>query len=221
LNHTANVLKRIDQLRIYGLDITPDWINYALIDDITDSFIPVIAKIDIEVESIDDLVLILSEAEQSDMLVRIGYARKKVLQLTKLLHAKSDVLKIVINRCIEKMEFDSDTRFYLSDIQDHVISMVSNLQNYEQTLARAHSNYLAQISIEITQASNRSSDVVLKMTAVASILVPLNVVTGLWGMNVKVPGQGENSLNWFFSILFCMVFFCALVLWIGRRIKLI
>lgn len=203
------------------MDITPDWINYALIDDITDSFIPVIAKIDVEVESIDDLVLILTEAEQSNMLLRIGQARKKVLQLTKLLSTKSDVLKIVINRCVEKMEFESDTRFYLSDIQDHVISMVSNLQIYEKTLARAHSNYLAQISIEITQASNRSSDVVLKMTAVASILVPLNVVTGLWGMNVKVPGQDENSLTWFFSILICMVVFCALVLGIGRKIRLI
>ena len=99
--------------------------------------------------------------------------------------------------------------------------MVQNLQNYEKTLARAHSNYLAQISIEITQASNRSSDIVLKMTAVASILVPLNVVTGLWGMNVKVPGQEENSLRWFFGILVCMLFFCTLVLWIGRRIKLL
>ena len=180
-----------------------------------------ISAIDIEVESIDDLVLILTEAEQSNMLLRIGQARKKVLQLTKLLNTKSDVLKVVINRCIEKMEFESDTRFYLSDIQDHVISMVQNLQNYEKTLARAHSNYLAQISIEITQASNRSSDIVLKMTAVASILVPLNVVTGLWGMNVKVPGQEENSLRWFFGILVCMLFFCTLVLWIGRRIKLL
>lgn len=174
-----------------------------------------------EVEAIDDLVLILTEAEQSNMLLRIGQTRKKVLQLTKLLSTKSDVLKIVINRCIEKMELESDTRFYLSDIQDHVISMVSNLQIYEKTLARAHSNYLAQISIEITQASNRSSDVVLKMTAVASILVPLNVVTGLWGMNVKVPGQDENSLTWFFSILICMIVFCALVIGICRKIKLI
>ena len=214
-------MRRIEQLRLYGLDVTPDWINYALIDDITDSFIPVIAAIDVEIESIDDLVLILKESEQSDMLLRIGQARKKVLQLTKLLSTKSDVLKVVINRCIEKMEFESDTRFYLCDIQDHVISMVQNLFNYEKTLARAHSNYLAQISIEITQASNRSSDVVLKMTVVASILVPLNVITGLWGMNVKVPGQDEDSLTWFFGIVACMTVFCSLVLWIGRKIRLI
>ena len=41
-----------------------DWINYALIDDITDGFMPVLRFIELEVDSIDDLVLILKESEQ-------------------------------------------------------------------------------------------------------------------------------------------------------------
>lgn len=155
------------------------------------------------------------------MLLRIGQSRKKVMQMMKLLNTKSDVLKVVINRCIERMDFDSDTRFYLGDIQDHVISMVQNLVHYEKTLARAHSNYLAQISIEITQASNRTSDVVMRMTAVASILVPLNVVTGLWGMNVRVPGEGGESLSWFFGILTGMIIFAVSIFYLVRRAKLV
>jgi magnesium transporter len=30
------------------------------------------------------------------------------------------------------------------------------------------------------------------------VLVPLNLVTGLWGMNVNVPGQDVDGLQWFF-----------------------
>ena len=71
------------------------------------------------------------------------------------------------------------------------------MSHFEKTLTRIHSNYLAQISIELTQASNRTSDIVLKMTILASVLVPLNVITGLWGMNVEVPGQDEEGLHWF------------------------
>ena len=67
--------------------------------------------------------------------------------------------------------------------------MMQNLNHYEKSLARSHSNYLAQISIDITQASNRTSDTVMRMTLLASILVPLNVITGLFGMNVRVPGK--------------------------------
>ena len=61
--------RRIAQLKDY-ISVTSDWISYALIDDITDTFGPLIQSIEYEVDSIDELVLILKEAEQSDMLRR-------------------------------------------------------------------------------------------------------------------------------------------------------
>lgn len=163
--------------------------------------------IEFEVDSIDDLVLILKESEQSDMLRRIGHARKKVLLLLRLLSSKPDLLKSIIKRCGDRMHRADETVLYLADIQDHVITMAQNIAHFEKTLARAHSNYLAQISIEITQSSNRTNDIAMKMSAVASILIPLNVVTGLWGMNVKVPGQDQDDLTWFYSICAGMMLF--------------
>ncbi|KAJ3178002.1 CorA metal ion transporter [Irineochytrium annulatum] len=221
LTHPLNVLRRIDQLRTYGLRISPDWLNYALIDDITDGFMPVLRFIELEVDSIDDLVLILRESEQSDMLRRIGHARKKVMSLMRLLITKADVIKAVIKRCGEKLAPGSDTTLYLGDIQDHVITMVQNLNHFERILTNAHSNYLAQISIEITQSSNRTSVVVMRMTALASILIPLNVITGLWGMNVRVPGQDDDTLMWFCVIVTCMGFIALVSYSIVRRWKLV
>ncbi|KAJ3210007.1 CorA metal ion transporter [Dinochytrium kinnereticum] len=219
--HPANVLRRIDHLKAYGLKISPDWLNYALIDDVTDGFMPVMRFIELEVDSIDDLVLILKESEQTDMLRRIGHARKKVMMLLRLLITKADVLKAVIKRCGEKLVPGSETMLYLGDIQDHVITMVQNLNHFENTLARAHSNYLAQISIEITQASNRTSIVVMRMTALASILIPLNVITGLWGMNVKVPGQDSEGLFWFAAIASIMGLMALTAYTLVRRWKLV
>ena len=56
--------------------------------------------------------------------------------------------------------------------------MVQNLNHYEKILSRSHSNYLAQISIEMTQANNQINDVLSKLTALGTILVPMNLVTG-------------------------------------------
>lgn len=67
--HPQNVRRRIKQLKDY-INVTSDWISYALIDDITDAFGPLIQGIEYEVDSIDELVLILKDAEQSDMLRR-------------------------------------------------------------------------------------------------------------------------------------------------------
>jgi magnesium transporter len=84
-----------------------------------------------------------------------------------------------------------------------VITMVQTLSHVDTTLTRCHSNYLAQINIEITTSSNQANDIMTKLTAVASILVPLNVITGLWGMNVKVPGMAtdDSDYTWFIAIV--------------------
>ncbi|KIY73871.1 cora-domain-containing protein [Cylindrobasidium torrendii FP15055 ss-10] len=200
--HPQNVRRRIKQLKDY-ISVTSDWISYALIDDITDAFGPLIQSIEYEVDSIDELVLILKEAEQSDMLRRIGTCRKKVMGLLRLMGNKADVVKGLAKRCNENWQVapTSDIGLYLSDIQDHLITMTQNLNHYEKILSRSHSNYLAQISIEMTDANNQINDVLSKLTALGTVLIPMNLVTGLWGMNVHVPGESVDGLAWFASIV--------------------
>ncbi|PKC65806.1 cora-domain-containing protein [Rhizophagus irregularis] len=217
--HPSNVRRRIRQLKDY-INVTPDWINYAIIDDITDSFAPLIRTIEFEVDSIDELVLILKESEQSDMLRRIGHCRKKVLGLLRLLGNKADVMKGLIKRCNElrwDVVVSSEIVLYLGDIQDHIITMVQNLNHYEKILSRSHSNYLAQISIEMTQTNNQINDVLSRLTALGTILIPMNLVTGLWGMNVPVPGQESEGLTWFFSILASLIIFAIVLVVMAHR----
>ncbi|GAA5927017.1 hypothetical protein JCM10213_005554 [Rhodosporidiobolus nylandii] len=201
----SNVRRRIKQLKDY-INVTSDWISYALIDDITDAFGPLIQNIEYEVDSIDELVLILKEAEQSDMLRRIGTCRKKVMGLLRLMGNKADVVKGLSKRCNENWSVapKSDIGLYLSDIQDHITTSTQNLTHYEKILSRSHSNYLAQISIEMTDANNQINDVLSKLTALGTVLIPMNLVTGLWGMNVHVPGQDVENLHWFFGIVGCL-----------------
>ncbi|KAI9592116.1 hypothetical protein BDF19DRAFT_388728 [Syncephalis fuscata] len=216
--HARNVLRRIRQLTDY-VTVSPDWINYALIDDITDGFAPLIGNLQLEVDSIDELVLILKESEQSDMLRRIGHARKKVMTSMRLLGAKADVMRGLIKRCDDRV--GGEIGLYLGDIQDHLITMLQNVAHYEKIIARAHSNYLAQISIELTQTSNVTNDVMTKLTVLGTILVPMNVVTGLWGMNVEVPGRDIEGLSWFFGIIIGMSLLGAVLYMYLRRNKVV
>ncbi|KAJ1969374.1 CorA metal ion transporter [Dispira parvispora] len=219
--HLRHVLRRIRHM-LNATTITPDWINYALIDDITDHFQPVMRLVETEVDSVDELVLILNESEQSDMLRRIGLARKTVISLLRLLGNKPDVVRSLMKRFEANYTgtgtfHTQETQLYLGDIQDHLLTMIQNTNHYEAILSRSHANYLAQISFEITQTSNRTNDVVAKLSAIASILVPLNIVTGLWGMNVPVPGQETADLQWFTLIVLMLAVFAGVVLFISRR----
>ncbi|KAH7916212.1 cora-domain-containing protein [Hygrophoropsis aurantiaca] len=207
--HPQNVRRRIKQLKDY-ISVTADWISYALIDDITDAFGPLIRGIEYEVDAIDELVLIINNSEhdstsmnRSDMLRRIGTCRKKVMGLLRLMGNKADVVKGLAKRCNENWRVapTGDIGLYLSDIQDHLITMTQNLNHYEKILSRSHSNYLAQISIEMTDANNQINDVLSKLTALGTVLIPMNLITGIWGMNVHVPGQGLDGYGWFAAIV--------------------
>lgn len=143
--HPANVRRRIRQLMDY-LILSSDWISYALIDDITDVFGPLIQAIENEVDEIDEIIMKMHSSNKDDpaeneptsfapgeMLRRTGECRKKVMGLYRLLSNKADVVKGFAKRCNEQWEVapKSEIGLYLGDIQDHIMTMTGNLTHYE------------------------------------------------------------------------------------------
>ena len=69
-----------------------------------------------------------------DLLRRVGDCRKRVMGLYRLLGNKADVIKGFAKRCNEQWEVAprSEIGLYLGDIQDHIVTMTSNLGHYER-----------------------------------------------------------------------------------------
>ncbi|KAI9485219.1 MAG: hypothetical protein EXX96DRAFT_624552 [Benjaminiella poitrasii] len=284
------VRQRCDQLKEY-MAITPDWINYALIDSITDGFAPIILHIEMEAVSIDELSLVLKKSEQADMLKRIGRCRKKSTQLSRLLGSKLDVIKSLMKRYEDKSreltlkeqqqqsfsiqlddaltDLDSnnnilstkksgigstttasattdsatadstlttspillsildnkkaftDILLYLGDIQDHIVTMGQNVNHYDRILHRAHTNYLAQVNLELTQTYNMTNNVMNRLTFLATVFIPLTLICGLWGMNVAVPGKYYKDLVYFWWILAGMALYCTTCLFYGKKLGIL
>lgn len=88
--------------------------------------------------------------------------------------------------------------------------MLQSLNHYEKISSRSHSNYLAQISIEMTQTNNDINDILSKLTALGSVLVPMNLVTGLWGKNKNKKSRGDKGIKKiikFLNILILLFFY--------------
>ncbi|EME81468.1 uncharacterized protein MYCFIDRAFT_95621, partial [Pseudocercospora fijiensis CIRAD86] len=250
--HPANVRRRIRQLNDY-MSPTADWISYAIIDDITDVYAPLVTEIETEVDEIDEEILYMhttaadnadgdmgamkAEGEKTagesggDMLRRVGECRKKVMSLYRLLGNKADVIKGFAKRCNEHWEVAprSEIGLYLGDIQDHIVTMTANLSHYERQysltiytyslLSRAHGNYVAQINIRMNERAEQNADVLGKLTVLGTIVLPMNIITGMWGMNVWVPGQDiEGDLTWFFCITAGLIAFGLVCYFIARKV---
>lgn len=219
LSHVHRVLRRMIPLRQL-FRVTPDWIMYALLDVIVDEFIPNIKTMELEVDSIDDLVLVLRQTDQADMLRRIGRARSQVTHMFRLLKPKTDIVKTLTKRTPDRLQ--SHTLLYLRDVQDHLFTTLQTLEQAGETLNRAHNNYLAQISIELAEMSNRMNLQVKKLTEITSLAIPFTVIGSLWGMNVVVPWdaaqKGQSLLP--FLVLVVLSVFSAILFWmLGRKYK--
>ncbi|KAJ2498221.1 CorA metal ion transporter [Coemansia sp. RSA 1972] len=293
--HVRNTVARL-KLDEDAVRLTPDYVAYLLLDDITDTLVPTTRLLELEVDTIDELVLILTRAEHDDVLKRIGIERRHALWLVRLLHGKAEVLRaierrvhtkgagrlrgrhardrkprdrntrdrntraaqppaIVYNNGDPNSDSDApasqlltsdeeegdlygqsrkpspprstaegtqpDVAKYLADVHDHLISLTASVHHCERILARAHGNYLARINLELTHASNTTNQLATQMTVLAGIFLPLNLVAGIFGMNVKVPGRDRDDLRDFGLILAAMGVFVVVTLGVCRWRRII
>ncbi|QPC65773.1 hypothetical protein HYE67_008004 [Fusarium culmorum] len=215
--HASRVRTRIYSLKEY-VSLSSDWICYALINDIVDSFVPVVSKLESEAEALEEQRFISRPDDNYRFLQRISIARNNTTSLMRLLGGKADVLRGFTKRCTEnaKVTPQMDIALYLGDIQDHVVTMTNSLIHVEEMLSRSHSNYLAQLSIDRITQGNQVNKFLTRVTVLATVLVPLVVVTGLFGMNIKIPWKGESSLTAWFGIVGGIVTFAIACILIAR-----
>lgn len=192
-------------------------------DHIVDSFKPIIDKIEMDTDSIEDEMFISRDYDRETFLRNIGLIRKNVMGLMKLLGGKADVLRGFTKRCNAnyKVTPRMDIGLYLGDIQDHVVTMMTSLTHFEKILSRSSSNYLAHLQIESIKGGNTSNKLLMKVSLVGSILIPLNVITGLFGMNVLIPFRNVNNLGPFFAILGFLLLWTVVCVLVAKRMRYI
>jgi len=90
-----------------------------------------------------------------------------------------------------------------------------------EMLTNLNSTFLAKISIEMSEYSNKTNNVLKKFTAVGTLMLPYGLLAGIMGMNVAIPGQNNlapiTNLTPFFVICGFMIAFGAVALWLFRR----
>ncbi|GFF41137.1 putative metal ion transporter C27B12.12c [Aspergillus udagawae] len=213
--HTSHVRSRIKDHQSH-LFLTSDWISYALIDDIVDGFAPLINRVEASVETMEDGVSITRPDDIGLALKQIYTSRRQVLQIRQLLNDKTDVIRCFARHC-DALGSTSEVVSYLIDIQDHVLTMVSNLAHSEQRLSRSQDKYLSQLSFDSSRMRNQIVASLSRLTVIASCIVPMQVITGLFGMNVMVPGKHSKGLGWWLGIFGVILALIVLSLAIARR----
>ncbi|KAH6638853.1 cora family metal ion transporter [Boeremia exigua] len=219
--HTANVQSRIRKLETHVV-LSSDWICYALIDDIVDAFGPMIDQLERETIAIEDGAFFTRPHELGSELSKTHLCRKKIMDATHLLRGKPSVVRSLARCCgAAHAAVPHGVAIFFSDVQDHVATMASKLEHCEGILSRSRADYLARLSVDRIATGNRTLKFIIRITVIAAIVVPLNVICGLFGMNVRVPGGDDDRLFWWGGILGTIILFILASVTLARRLKVI
>ena len=158
---------------IFPLSKGVDFLLYGAMDSLVDHFFPILDHFD---EAIDDLEQEAFNNPTRSTLDRIFSLKRDVTALRRITAPQREIF----NR-LSRDPFSVISRRaapYFRDIYDHLFRISDSAETYKDLSAGLMEAYLMIVS-------NRLNEVIKVLTLLATIMLPLTVITGIYGMNFR------------------------------------
>ncbi|MFH1202469.1 MAG: magnesium/cobalt transporter CorA [Candidatus Omnitrophota bacterium] len=150
-----------------------DYLVYALVDAIVDSYYSILEKIGEGIESIEGAVIINPNPKN----LKIIYGLKgDIIFLRKSVWPLRELISGLVRS--ESKLIQESTRIYLRDVYDHTVQVIDTIETSRDMVSGMLDIYLSSIS-------NRMNEVMKVLTIIATIFIPITFIAGVYGMNFK------------------------------------
>jgi magnesium transporter len=182
-----------------------DFILHQIMDRVIDNYFP---RLDVIEDRIDALENDLVADARPELLTRIFDLRHTVAHLRRVAIQEREVL-IQISR--GEFPFVSEkAQVYFKDIYDHLFRIVEVADNLRETL-----NVMVQVYVSMV--SNQLNHTMRVLTVIATLMLPLTVITGVYGMNFDVMPELRWKYGYFVVLGFMAVVAGGMLLYFRRR----
>ena len=180
-----------------------DRLFYMIVDEIVDAYTLLLDRIADESSEIEAEVL---ENPDPPMLRRIFRVKRGLIEFRRVSGGMREVVNAIIRR--ERGIINDDLDMYFRDVYDHLIRTVDLIETYRDLLTGSLDIYLSAVA-------NRTNQVMKVLTVYGTVSIPLVVITGFFGMNLKLPWMESPHGAWYatalmlFSTLIVLLYFRA------------
>ncbi len=150
-----------------------DYLVYALLDAIVDSYFVILERIGDRVEALEEELI---AAPATTTLAQIHQLKREMIFLRKSIWPLREMIGNLERS--ESTLIASTTAPYLRDIYDHTIQVIDTVESYRDMISGMLDTYLSSISM-------RMNSVMQVLTIIATIFIPLTFVAGIYGMNFE------------------------------------
>jgi len=144
---------------------------YLLIDAVVDDYLPLLDTVSDRMDSLEDRIFADFQDESLEEIFRI---KKELLLLRRAVTPLRDVFNTLLRR--EQPIFSRETHTYFQDVFDHLIRVADTIDTLRDMIGSMMDAYLSI-------SGNRMNLVMKRLTSIATILMSVTLVAGIYGMN--------------------------------------
>lgn len=189
-NHTGKLdsyeeLKKNEEKLVHLFSRGLDFLLHKLIDKEIDNYFPVLEYLDDEIETIEDSVI---KKPSPELLGKIHKIKSEITHIKKITIPQRDKISFLAKE--DHVFISSEARIYFRDIYDHAIRVADFVENYREAASNTLEIYLSSVS-------NNMSEVMKMLSIIATLILPLSFLTGLYGTNFAfLPGSESPYGFW-------------------------
>jgi magnesium transporter len=182
----------------------PSWALYLTIETLVESSFPLIDAITERLDTVEDQVL--SGVKMTD-LTSIFRTKRQLVDMRRVVRPLRDVIGILHRRVDDRIT--ERTALHLRDAYDHVVRCSEAVEEAREVAGNVLSAYE-------TQVSNRTNEIMKRLTIFSAVFLPLGFLVGFWGQNFEHLPFSSDTIFWL-SMASMVVVPVALLYWFKRN----
>jgi magnesium transporter len=180
-----------------------DFVFYTVADAVVDTFFELVDSFEDSIDEIEERIFAPRPESVQPLIFR---RRNTLIAIRRALGPMRDVFNALLNRQLPLIH--EAHLFYFRDLYDHTVRIYELLEMERERLSNA-------LEVHLSHISNTLNQVMKRLTAIATIFMPLTFLSGLFGMNFEhLPFQSLWAMS--MALISMVIIPAAMMLWMWR-----
>ena len=151
----------------------PPRLLYRIVSALVDSFFPTLADLDDRIDELEDAIL---QRPTDQQLGQLFDMKRALIAMRKVVTPQRDMFASLLSGTGALPGMTPDAERHFRDLYDHLIRISDLVDSYRDLMSGVLDTHLSTVS-------NRLNVVMKQLTIIATIFLPLSVLTGFFGQN--------------------------------------
>jgi magnesium transporter len=178
-----------DQTKENILKKGPDYALHIILDSLVDRYYPLMDYVEGEIDKVEDFIFKMESSNRT--LIKILNLKRELLRIKRIASYQKEILFKLYSGVYDLIS--KDESLYYRNVYDHLLRIVDSAESYRDIVTGLLDSYLSIVN-------NNMNNIMKRLTLIATIILPLNLITGIYGMNFEYIPFLHSELGFWISL---------------------